>query len=129
MGFCTLSDNYKVGPGDEASGNGNTLHGRREVRSSEVTGALPVIGLKMNGERNHSGSHDFDDLLLSLRELFEHDRQVASQSDATRCGICYLHFPVSELIYREEGFYVCPHCAQSLGNQHVPMLRKQQKLL
>ena len=67
-------------------------------------------------------------MLVSLHELFEHDRQVASQPDATRCGICYLYFSVSELHYREEeGFYVCPGCSKVLGKQTLPMIRRQQK--
>jgi hypothetical protein len=35
---------------------------------------------------------------------------------------------VGELHYQDEGFYTCPNCAQSLGHQHLPMIRKQQKL-
>jgi hypothetical protein len=67
-------------------------------------------------------------MLISLHELFEQDRQVASQSDATRCGICYLHFSVSKLHYRDqEGFYVCDGCERSLGKQTISMLRQQQK--
>jgi hypothetical protein len=127
-GFCTLNNSYRAGSGDAEFGNGHAPHGRRELRSSEVTGALPVLGTKMNGDREASGSSELEELLQSLRTLFEHDRQVASQPDATRCGICYQHFLVSELTYREEGFYICPRCAQSLGNQPLPMLRKQQKM-
>jgi len=67
-------------------------------------------------------------LIESLHDLFEHDRQVASQSDATRCGLCYLHFSLLELHYREEGFYVCENCEKSLGKRGQSMLRRQQKL-
>lgn len=83
---------------------------------------------KTNWERGNTGASELDALLQSLHDLFEHDRQVASQQDATRCGICYLYFPVVELLYREEGFYLCSRCNQALGHQHLPMLRKQQKV-
>jgi hypothetical protein len=75
-----------------------------------------------------SAAIDFQEMVQSLHELFEHDRQVASQVHSTRCGICYLHFLLSELQYREEGYYVCSLCSQTLGHQYVPMLHKQQKL-
>lgn len=67
-------------------------------------------------------------MLISLHDIFERDRQIASQSDATRCGICYLHFLMSELQYRgEEGFYVCVGCERALGKQTLSMVRQQQK--
>jgi len=54
---------------------------------------------------------------------------VASQGGVARCGICYFHFPIGELVYREsEGFYVCQTCERSLGVGHVPMVRRQQRL-
>jgi hypothetical protein len=116
-----------------ASPNGNLFTGKRELRSSHITGMLsplsspsPVIGTDRNGYG--SGGFDFEQMVHSLHDLFEQDRQIASQSDATRCGICYLHFSVGELRYRDEGFYVCPNCTQHLGHQPLPMLRKQQKL-
>ena len=94
------------------------------MRATNGTGALPAI----NVTRSYSGSVDFDNLIASLRELFERDRQIASQQDGTRCGICYLHFTVSELHYREEdGLYVCPGCEKTLNKQHLPMIRRQQK--
>lgn len=68
-------------------------------------------------------------LIDSLHDLFAHDRTVASQGGVARCGICYFHFPVSELIYREaDGFYVCLNCERSLGVGRVPMVRRQQRL-
>lgn len=67
-------------------------------------------------------------LIDALRGLFEQDRAVASQGGTTRCGICYLHFSLSELEYREvEGFYVCHACARSLGATRLPMVRRQQR--
>ncbi|GAC1424734.1 MAG: hypothetical protein NVS4B1_11670 [Ktedonobacteraceae bacterium] len=99
------------------------------MRASNVTGALPVLGSMPAGiERTHTSSYEFEQLIQSLRELFEHDRQIASHQDATRCGICYLYFSVSELNYREEGFYACTTCEHALGRQHITMLRKQQKM-
>ncbi len=106
---------------------------RRDIRASNVTGALPVVSAGSTGstgseERSYSGSFDFEAMLISLHEIFEHDRQVASQQDARRCGICYLHFLVGELHYRgEEGFYVCGGCERAAGKYRIPMLRRQQK--
>jgi hypothetical protein len=127
-----LSNEYNTsGPksNETPSNNGSSFVSRREMRASNVTGALPVLGSTPAGiERTHSSSYEFEQLIQSLRELFEHDRHVASQQDATRCGICYLYFSVSELNYREEGFYVCTACEHALGRQQVTMLRKQQKM-
>ena len=108
------------------SSNGSSFASRRELRANNTTGALPALG-SLGIERLHTGSFDFDHMIESLHELFEHDRQVASQPDATRCGVCYLHFPIVELQYRDEGFYICPACAHVIGHQRVPMLRKQQR--
>ena len=85
---------------------------------------LPVV----SPSRSYSGSFEVESLISSLKELFARDRQVASQQDSTRCGICYLYFTVSELTYREEeGFYVCQGCERALSKNVVPMLRRQQK--
>jgi hypothetical protein len=66
-------------------------------------------------------------LVDSLHELFAQDRAVASLGDGTRCGICYLHFPLHALEYREvEGFYICAGCRRALGHQQVMMIRRQQ---
>lgn len=123
-----LSNNYTTGSESEASNNSSSAISRREARANSSTGALPALGT-LGIERNpQPGTFDFEQMVQSLRELFEHDRQVASQSDATRCGICYLHFHGNELHYREEGFYACSNCERNLGQQHLSMLRKQQKL-
>jgi hypothetical protein len=67
-------------------------------------------------------------LIDSLHEVFARDRAIASQSSVARCGVCYLHFPTEELIYREDdGFYVCESCAHALGLARVPMVRRQQR--
>ena len=67
-------------------------------------------------------------LIDTLHELFTRDRAVASQGGAARCGVCYLHFPVGELLYRDaEGFYVCESCAHALGSARVSMVRRQQR--
>jgi hypothetical protein len=108
------------------SSNGNGFVSRRDMRANNPTGAFPAIGGAYGAGRGSSSAFDFEALLVSLRELFERDRQIASQQDATRCGICYLYFPVSELHYRADGFYLCPACASALGNQSMPMLRSQQ---
>jgi hypothetical protein len=66
-------------------------------------------------------------LIDSLHEIFVQDRTVASRGDSTRCGVCYLHFPLSALEYREaEGFYVCAGCNRALGHQQLMMVRRQQ---
>lgn len=71
---------------------------------------------------------DVGPLIDSLREVFVQDRAISSQGGSTRCGICYLHFPFSELEYREaEGYYVCPECKRALGPARLPMVRKQRR--
>ena len=117
-----MGSNYT--PGSGMSGNGSSFVSRREMRATNQTGALPIVSTS----RSYSGSFDFDNLIASLRELFAQDRQVASQQEGTRCGICYLHFTVSSLTYREEeGFYVCQGCERGLGKNQIPMIRRQQK--
>ncbi len=121
-----MGSNYTPGSGSGMSGNGSSFVSRREMRATNQTGALPVISTS----RSYSGSFDFENLIASLRELFAQDRQVAShsQQEGTRCGICYLHFTVSSLTYREEeGFYVCHGCEPALGKNKIPMIRRQQK--
>ncbi len=116
---------------NDPSSNGNSFVTRRDMRANNPTGAFPAITSSTHqytgaGRASYSGSFDFEAMLVTLKELFERDRQIASQSDATRCGICYLYHPLSELLYREEGFYACPSCALALGSQFMPMLRNQQ---
>lgn len=119
-----MSNNYTSGSGNGASGNGNSFVSRREIRANNATGAMAPVP----SGRSYGSSFDFESMILSLRELFEHDRQVSSQSDMSRCGICYLHFFKSDLHYREEeGFYVCQGCERALGKQALPMIRRQQK--
>lgn len=122
-----MSNNYTTGSGSGASSSSSSYISRREVRASNMTGALPILGTG-GAERSYSGQFDFEQMIASLHELFEQDRQIASQTDSSRCGICYLHFPVSELHYREEGLYMCPQCERNLGNHKMPVVRKQQKL-
>ncbi|GCE26815.1 hypothetical protein KDA_22990 [Dictyobacter alpinus] len=124
-----MSNNYTTNESEGgAANNGSSAISRREARANSITGALPALGT-LGIERNvQSGTFDFEQMVQSLKELFANDRQIASQSDATRCGICYLHFHGNELHYREEGFYVCSNCEHNLGQQHLSMLRKQQKL-
>ena len=112
------------------SNGSNSFVSRRDIRASNPTGALPVVGAGRgySSYTSHSGSFDFEAMLVSLHDLFENDRQVASQQDARRCGICYLHFLVGELHYREEeGLYVCESCDKTATKQKLPMLRRQQK--
>ena len=120
-------------PASGAAGGNNGAGHRRErdgraanthLSNSLNTGALPP----MTTGRSYTGGFDFEEMIISLRELFTHDRQIASQSDNRRCGICYLYFIANDLHYREEeGFYVCLNCERALGKQHLPMVRRQQK--
>ena len=127
-GEFALSNNNISKPEGETLHNGNSAFSRRENRISNVTGTLPSIQAAGAERQMTQGPSDFEQLIQSLHDLFEHDRQIASQTDATRCGICYLHFHVNELHYRNEGFYVCPNCEHNLGNQRLTILRKQQKM-
>ncbi len=122
-----MSNSHITGSDNSAGSNGSSAAMRREIRNGNMTGALPP--LSTGGiERNQTGTSEFEQLIDSLHDLFEHDRQTASQSDATRCGLCYLHYPVNELRYREEGFYICERCENGLGKHRQPMIRSQQKL-
>lgn len=68
------------------------------------------------------------DLIDVLHDLFVRDRAVASQGGISRCGICYLHYPLGELVYHDsEGFYVCQTCERALGGARVNMVRRQQR--
>lgn len=127
MGDVGLSNNYTLGSGDEAANNGSSFASRREVRANNTTGNLPPLSTT-EVERNYVGVYDFEQMLVSLHELFEHDRHMASQSDSTRCGICYLHFAVSDLHYRAEGLYMCQGCEEALGKHTMPVVKVQQKL-
>lgn len=114
--------------------NNNNSAGQRRERDPRAhspnqyygatTGQLPPL----NTGRSYTSSFDFEGLITSLRDLFVRDRQMASQADNRRCGICYLYATTSELHYREEeGFYVCAPCERALGKQTLPMIRRQQK--
>jgi hypothetical protein len=125
--MVALSNNYTSGPGSGASNsNSSSFVSRRESRANNMTGALPIPGIA--GIERDPGSFKLEEMILSLRELFEQDRQIASQQDAARCGICYLYHSVDQLHYREEGLYVCEHCERALKNQKLSIIRKQQKL-
>jgi hypothetical protein len=126
LGAKTSLSNHSLDHG--ISYNGHAFISQREMLTGNSTSVSPSLG-KANTERwVSSAAFDFEQMVQSLHELFERDRQIASQPNATRCGICYLHFPLSELQYRNEGFYICSGCSQTLGRQAVPMLHKQQKL-
>ena len=126
-----MSNNYIQGPG--ATGNNHQAGHRRDLRTPASsgfngTGALPAPITNAGTGRSYTGAFDFEEMINSLRDLFAQDRQVASQQDSKRCGICYLHFNPNELLYREEeGFYVCSGCERSLGKYTLPMVRQQQK--
>jgi len=80
-------------------------------------------------EERRKGTPGFElpQLIDALRQQFEQDRALASQSSSARCGICYLYYRQTDLFYREEeGFYVCKNCQRTLGNTKLKMLRRQQ---
>jgi hypothetical protein len=119
-----VSSHYIPGSGNGASASGGSFSQRRDGRSN---GANPTPSSQGGGGRAFFNSLDFEGLIAELRALFERDRQIASQPDSARCGICYLYHRLSELSWRDEGFYVCRECERLLGKQQMPMLRKQQK--
>ena len=69
-----MSNNYMPGPNDGLLNNDRTLVNRREMHANSMTGALPPI--IRTPER--VSSFDFEQMIASLHELFEHDRQVVS---------------------------------------------------
>lgn len=117
------------GAGTTGGNNSPTYRRERDPRAHTPTqyngtGTLPAI----NTARTYGNSFDFEELIASLRDLFARDRQMASQADNRRCGICYLYFTANDLRYREEeGFYICTNCEGTLGKQTLPMVRRQQK--
>ncbi len=71
---------------------------------------------------------DVGPLIDDLHAIFERDRAVASQGNTARCGVCYFHFSLAELVYRDAGgFYVCPDCERALGPTRIVMVRRQQR--
>ncbi|WP_069805814.1 MULTISPECIES: hypothetical protein [Thermogemmatispora] len=120
-----MSSHPIPGSGNGASASGSSFSHRREGRTTN--GATPASVSQSASGRGSAGSFDLNGLIAELRALFERDRQIASQPDSTRCGICYLHYRLSELRWREEGFYICRECERLLGQQPMPMLRKQQR--
>jgi hypothetical protein len=103
-----LQDGRETPGVEDDQGGGEPLERPEELRP-EVRGAIgPLID--------------------ALHDIFERDRAVASQGTSTRCGICYLHYPLADLTYREaEGFYVCAGCAQAMGSTQLFMVRRQQR--
>jgi hypothetical protein len=106
-----------------------------ESEGTPVNGTSPLVrSYSYNGSETRDKEirpevrGEFAPLIDTLKELFQHDRAVASQGNSTRCGICYLHFTVTELEYREaEGFYICSGCKQALARSSLPMIRRQQR--
>lgn len=127
------------GAGQTGGGsNGGSNSGEPAGRAPAATGPLPGPGRGSRAERDRDrGEHEplrpevrgeVGPLIDALHEIFAQDRTVASQGGTTRCGICYLHFPLAELEYREEeGYYVCERCARALGRIRLPMVRRQQR--
>lgn len=79
-------------------------------------------------ERDGQARLDLAHLIESLRQQFEQDRTLASQTGTARCGICYFYYRQSDLLYREEeGFYICQRCQRALGSGRIKMVRRQQR--
>lgn len=78
-------------------------------------------------DRDGQARMDLAHLIESLRQQFEQDRAVASQTGTARCGVCYFYYHQTDLFYREEeGFYICQRCQRALGNGRIKMVRRQQ---
>lgn len=127
--------------------NGSAPHERRadaagamseyDGGESDGTGTVPTTWRieRLNGGADSTPREPFrpesrgevGSLIDSLHEIFAQDRAVASHGESARCGICYLHFPLAALEYREaEGFYVCAGCKRALGHNPLMMIRRQQ---
>lgn len=130
--FAVMPPAYSAGAAsDDVNGSGS---GNGASSDAEAQG-WPARTER--GERADRGEHaplrpgvrgEVGPLIEALHAIFERDRATASQGTAARCGICYLHHPRAELVYREaEGFYVCPTCAAQLGATEINMVRRQQK--
>lgn len=123
--------------GHNGHANGLSRRPAREPLSAYVP-SLPSAAQPAEGddesEASYSGPREdvrgpVGELIDALHDLFTHDRAIASQGGSSRCGICYFHYPLGELVYREaEGFYVCQACERALGGARVPMARRQQRL-
>lgn len=91
-------------------------------------GAGESVTVRHGGQRTPTPLGELTPMFTELRDLFARDRAFASRQDTARCGICYLTFTRDQLIFREtDGFYACPVCDASLGQRHLPMLRRQRK--
>lgn len=139
--------NGQNGQNGHHNGNGHMSEERRTIASfamrdtdgndSDGAGAAPKTWRieRLNGGADTTPHEPFrtesrgevGELIDTLHELFAQDRAMASQGSSARCGICYLHFPLSALEYREaEGFYVCVGCKRALGHNPLMMIRRQQ---
>ena len=118
-------DNTRVGREEMCGRRGHPGQmGVDQLKRIAVAERRPVGDecVQRGNERVQVGS-----LVDTLHEIFAQDRTVASQGESARCGICYLHFPLAALEYREaEGFYVCAGCKRALGHNPSMMIRRQQ---
>lgn len=142
-----MAMNGQNGQNGHHNGNGHMPEGRRTTTSfatndadgndGDGAGAAPKTWRieRLNGGADTTPHEPFrtesrgevGELIDTLHELFAQDRAMASQGSSARCGICYLHFPLSALEYREaEGFYVCAGCKRALGHNPLMMIRRQQ---
>jgi hypothetical protein len=122
---------------NERRANSDSAVGDYEGGENDATDMTPATWRveRLNGGSDSTPREPFrpesrgevGSLIDSLHGLFAQDRAVASQGDSARCGICYLHFPLAALEYREaEGFYVCATCKRALGHNPLMMIRRQQ---
>ena len=90
--MLALSNDYTHGSGNGASGGGHAYLNRREMRANNVTGALPPLETTTD-ERWHNSHHssgfDFEEMIRSLHDLFEHDMRQMLHALA-EIGICTL---------------------------------------
>ncbi len=93
-----------------------------------------VIPAREHGERERLAMRpeirgDLGVLIDDLRQLFEREIASAKQAGSARCGICYLHFMIAELDYREaDGFYICEKCSQALRGKPLRMIHRQPRI-
>lgn len=132
----TREESHDTSSGPGANGAGGSGHRPEPRAAAGGFGDTGPLRTERQGRVEHQEHEplrpeargEVGPLIDALHALFERDRSVASQGGGVRCGICYLHYPQADLVYREaEGFYVCAECARALGRTQVFMVRRQQR--
>jgi hypothetical protein len=116
------------GADDEMDGAASSfgMNGRGAGPSQEM-----VIPPREHSERERLAMRpeirgELGPLIDDLHSLFEREIASAKQPASARCGICYLHFPIATMEYREsDGFYICQACDQAMRGKPLRMIRRQ----